>query len=75
MGQHGSKHSTNLICFRSLHHEGTPELVYSTVNNILTNTRENFRILKDLRLKNGGKVTRPVKYADGLVLLAKTKRY
>jgi hypothetical protein len=74
LGQHGSKHSTNLIYFRSLHHEGTPELVYSTVN-ILTNTRENFRILKDLRLKNGGKVTRPVKYADGLVLLAKKKRY
>jgi hypothetical protein len=24
-----------------------------------------------LRLQNGGKVTRPVKYADGLVLLAK----
>jgi Fic family protein len=61
----------NLICFRSLHHEGIPELVYSTVSNVLTNTRENYGILKGLRLQNGGEVTRPVKYADGLMLLAK----
>lgn len=43
----------------------------STVNNGLSNTRENCRSLKGLRLQNGGRVTRPVKYAAGLVLLAK----
>ena len=71
MGRHCSKHSTNLICFKSPHHEGIPELVYSNVNNVLTNTHEYYRILKGLRLQDGRKVTRPVKYADGLVLLAK----
>ena len=43
----------------------------STLNNGLSNIRENCRSLKGLRLQNGGRVTRPVKYADGLVLLAK----